>query len=137
MPAPLGKPSPEGSHPSGSPEAMAIEDADTNRTASDVPINDDPPSPSERSRSDKREVNALVPRGANMPHSDTTRFSHRGCDFHASQEGMPASSNHMQMNRTEIHNNESSEMHNTLNLSQAQNNLLHVNSHGPAITLLV
>jgi len=137
MSAPSGKPSPEGSNPSGLSEAMAIEDADTNKTAGEILIEDDLQTPSERSRSDKREVNALVRRGANQPHVDTARFSHRRYDYHASREGMPVSSSHMHMNRTEIHNQEPSEVHNTMNISQVQNNQMHVNSHDPAITLLV
>ena len=47
---------------------MAIEDADTDKASSDIPIDTDLQSPSERSRSDKREVNALMPRGATQPH---------------------------------------------------------------------
>ena len=38
---------------------MAIEDADTTNAASDMPIAEGPPSPSERSRSDKRKISAL------------------------------------------------------------------------------
>jgi hypothetical protein len=46
MSAPSEKLSPEGTNPSGVPEAMAIEDADTINAASDVPVAEDLPSPS-------------------------------------------------------------------------------------------
>ena len=69
--------------------------------------------------------------------NDTTRFSHRGHAFRTSREGMPASSNHMHMNQTKVHHRESTEVHNTLNLNQVQNNQMHVNTRDPAITLLV
>ena len=116
---------------------MAIEDADTDKTAEDVPVGSGTQTPSERSRSDKREVNTLMSRGATLPQPDTTRFSHRGYDFHASREGMPASSGHMHMNQTEVHHHETSETHNTMDLQQVQLNEMHVNTHDPAITYMV
>ena len=137
MSAPSGKPSPEGTRPSGVVQAIAIEDADTDKAANEVPIGSDAQTPSEGARSDKREVNALTQRGAILPHSDTTRFSHRGYDIHASREGMPASSAHMHMNQTEVHHHETSEMHNTMDLQQVQLNEMHVNTHDPAITYMV
>jgi len=86
MSAPSGKLSPEGNRTSGPPEAMAIEDADADKAASDIPIETDLQSPSERSRSDKREVNALMPRGAALYPTMTqhgfltagTTFTHPG-----------------------------------------------------------
>ena len=137
MSAPSGKPSPEGTRSSGVVEAMAIEDADTDKTAEDVPVGSGTQTPSERSRSDKREVNTLMSRGATLPQPDTTRFSHRGYDFHASREGMPASSAHMHLNHTEVHHHETSEVHNTMNLQQVQHNEMHVNTHNPAIAHMV
>ena len=41
------------------------------------------------------------------------------------------------MSRSEMHHQESSQVHNTLNLNQVQNNQMHVNTYGPAITHLV
>jgi len=76
MSAPSGKPSPEGTRPSGTREAMAIEDADDDKTVSDVPIHTNSKTPSERSRSDKREVKIPLPPGAVMPQSGASRFSH-------------------------------------------------------------
>ena len=70
MSAPSGKPSPEGTRPSGVVQAIAIEDADTDKAANEVPIGSDAQTPSEGARSDKREVNALTQRGAILPHSD-------------------------------------------------------------------
>ena len=137
MSAPSGKPSPEGTRPSGVVQAMAIKGADTDKIANEVPIGSDTQTPSERSRSDKREVHTLTRRGATLPHSDTTRFSHRGYDFHASREGMPASSAHMHMNQVEVHHHETSAMHNTMNLQQVQLNEMHVNTYDPAITRMV
>ena len=110
MSAPSGKPSPEGPRrTSGISEAMAIEDEDTVTTAQDVPIIEVPESPSERSRSEKRDVTALVPNAALQPQTDTTRFSHRGYNIHASREGMPSGSNHGPTVKNEFHstNNES------------------------------
>ena len=43
----------------------------------------------------------------------------------------------MHMNQTKVHHRESTEVHNTLNLNQVQNNQMHVNTRDPAITLLV
>ena len=116
MSAPSGKPSPEGPRrTSGIVEAMAIEDEDTVTTAQDVPIIDVPASPSERSRSDKREVAALVPNAALQPQTDATRFSHRGYNIHATREGMPSGSNHGPTVQNEFHSA------NTMNLHQTQN----------------
>ena len=116
---------------------MAIEDADTDKTAEDVPVGSVTQTPPERSRSDKREVNTLMSRGATLPQPDATRFSHRGYDFHASREGMPASSAHMHLNHTEVHHHETSEVHNTMNLQQVQHNEMHVNTYDPVITHMV
>ena len=73
MSAPPGKPSPGGTHPSGVSQAMAIEDADDSKTASDNPINTNSQTPSERSRSDKREVRVPLPPGAVVPQSGAQR----------------------------------------------------------------
>ena len=137
MSAPSGKPSPEGPRNSGNREAMAIRDADNDQTASDVPIHTTSQTPSERSLSDKREVRTPLPPGAVMPQSGASRFSHRGYDFHASREGMPAGSHHVQSNRLEVHHHETTEVNNTMNLQQVQNNEVYVNSHDPAITQMV
>ena len=137
MSAPPGKPSPGGTHPSGVAQAMAIEDADDSKTASDNPINTNSQTPSERSRSDKREVRVPLPPGAVVPQSGAQRFSHRGYDFHASREGMPAGSHHVQSNTVEVHHHEMTEVNNTMNLQQVQNNEVYVNSHDPAITQMV
>ena len=75
MSAPSGKPSPQGTRPSGLIETMAIENADTDKAANDIPIESDADTPSERSRSDKREVNALMSRGPVLPQNNTTPFS--------------------------------------------------------------
>ena len=79
--------------PRGNPsiiaQAMAIEDADTGENASVVPITVESSSPSERSRSDKREKASKASQVTVMPLTDATRFLHRGFDYHASREGMP------------------------------------------------
>ena len=137
MSAPSGKPSPEGTRPSGSRSAMAIENANTNQTAQDVPIVSESHTPSERSRSDKREVKVPLLPGAVLPQSGAARFSHRGYDVHASREGMPADSNHVQMTKVEVHHHESTEVNNTMNLQQVQKNEVYVNAHDPAITQMV
>ena len=98
MSAPSGKPSPEGPRNSGNPQAMAIRDADDRQTEIDITSHTTSQTPSERSRSDKREVRAPLPPGAVMPQSGAPRFSHRGYDYHASREGMPAGSHHVQSN---------------------------------------
>ena len=72
---------------------MALEDADN---ASAVPITTGATSPSERSRSDKREVVPKALQVASVPRHDATRFSHRGYDFHASREGLPNDPDHVQ-----------------------------------------
>ena len=132
MSSPSGKPSPEGTRRSSRPvDAMAIEDADTVPVAGDVPIIEVPASPSERSRSEKREVAALVPNAALPPQTDTTRFSHRGYNIHATREGVPSGSNHVPTVQNEFHST------NTMNLNQTQNNQVHVNAHDPAITQLI
>ena len=137
MSAPSGKPSPEGTRQSGTRQAMAIEDADDDKTVSDTPIHTTSQTPSERSRSDKREVKIPLPPGAVMPQSGASRFSHRGYDFHASREGMPAGSHHVQSNKLEVHHHETTEVNNTMNLQQVQNNEVYVNSHDPAVTQMV
>ena len=137
MSAPFGKPSPEGSRNSGNHQAMAIEDADNGQTGNDVPSHTTSQTPSERSRSDKREVRAPLPPGAVMPQSGASRFSHRGYDFHASREGMPAGSHHVQSNKLEVHHHEMTEVNNTMNLQQVQNNEVYVNAHDPATTQMV
>lgn len=71
---------------------MAIEDADTGENASVVPITVESSSPSERSRSDKREKASKASQAAVMPLTDATRFSHRGFDYHACREGLPTDS---------------------------------------------
>ena len=103
----------------------------------DVPSHTTSQTPSERSRSDKREVRAPLPPGAVMPQSGASRFSHRGYDYHASREGMPAGSHHVQSNKLEVHHHEMTEVNNTMNLQQVQNNEVYVNSHDPAITQMV
>ena len=110
---------------------MAIEDADNVPVAEEVPIIDVPASPSERSRSDKREVIALTSNVAVLPHGDATRFSHRGYNIHATREGMPSGSDHMPTVKNEFHST------NTMNLNQTQNNQVHVNTHDPAITQMI
>ena len=137
MSAPFGKPSPEGSRESGIHQAMAIEDAGNGQTGNDVPSHTTSQTPSERSRSDKREVRVPLPPGAVVPQSGAQRFSHRGYDFHASREGMPAGSHHVQSNTVEVHHHEMTEVNNTMNLRQVQNNEVYVNSHDPAITQMV
>ena len=92
--APSGSPSPEGTRPSGIAQAMALEYADTGENASVVPITVESSSPSERSRSDKREKASKASQVAVMPLTDATRFSQRGFDYHASCEGLPTDSNH-------------------------------------------
>ena len=131
MSAPSGKPSPEGTRPSGLIETMAIENADTDKAANDIPIESDAHTPSERSRSDKRERCTI------LPQNETTQFSHRGYDFHASREGLPASSAHMHMSKTEVHHHERSEVHKKMNLQQIQHDEMHVNVHNPAATQTV
>ena len=68
---------------------MALEDADKTDNASAVPITTEATSPSERSRSDKREVVPKASQVASVPRHDAARFSHRGYDFHAFREGLP------------------------------------------------
>ena len=136
MSAPAGKPSPGDSRTSGVSQAMALEDAD-DKTVSDNPANTNSLTPSERSRSDKREIRTPLPPGAVVPHSGAQRFSHRGYDFHASREGMPAGSHHMQSNVVEVHHHEMNEVNNTMHLQQVQNNEVHMNMHDPAFTLMV
>ena len=53
---------------------MAIEDADTGENASVVPITVESSSPSERSRSDKREKASKASQVAVMPLTDAARF---------------------------------------------------------------
>ena len=120
MSAPFGKPSPEGSRESGIHQAMAIEDADYGQTGNNAPSHTTSQTPSERSRSDKREVRVPLPPGAVVPQSGAQRFSHRGYDFHASREGMPAGSHHVQSNTVEVHHHEMTEVNNTMNLRQVQ-----------------
>ena len=106
----------------------------------DVPSHTTSQTPSERSRSDKREVRAPLPPGAVLPQSGASRFSmfsRRGYDYHASREGMPAGSHHVQSNKLEVHHHEMTEVNNTMNLQQVQNNEVYVNSHDPAITQMV
>ena len=110
MSAPFGKPSPEGSRDSGIHQAMAIEDADNGQTGNNAPSHTTSQTPSERSRSDKREVRVPLPPGAVVPQSGAQRFSHRGYDFHASREGMPAGSHHVQSNTVEVHHHEMTEV---------------------------
>ena len=74
MSAPFGKPSPEGSRDSGIHQAMAIEDADNGQTGNDVPSHTTSQTPSERSRSDKREVRVPLPPGAVVPQSGARGF---------------------------------------------------------------
>ena len=136
MSAPSGKPSPEGTRSSDVKKAMAIQDADTGENASVVPISVESSSPSERSRSDKREVAPKASQVAVLPLNDAARFLHRGYDYHASRKGMPTGSNHMQPSHAEVYFQES-HVQNTLNLNQTQHNQLHVNTHNPAITQLV
>ena len=136
MSAPSGKPSPEGTRESGIRQAMAIEDADNDRTVSDASIHTNSQTPSERSRSDKREIRVPHLPGAIMPQGGALRFSHRGLDYHASREGMPADSNRIQSTKVEVHNHETTEVHNT-NLQQVQNNEVHMNLHDPAVTQMV
>ena len=137
MSAPSGKPSPEGTRVSGTDQAMAIEDADNDGTVSDISIHASSQAPSERSRSDKREVRVPHPPGAIVPQVSALRFTHRGPDHHASREGMPAGSRHVHANTVEVHHHETNEMNNTLNLQQVQQNEVHVNMHDPAITQMV
>ena len=137
MSAPSGKPFPEGPRNAGNSQAMAIRDADDRQTEIDITSHTTSQTPSERSRSDKREVRAPLPPGAVMPQSGAPRFSHRGYDYHASREGMPAGSHHVQSNKLEVHHHEMTEVNNTMNLQQVQNNEVYVNSHDPAITQMV
>ena len=116
---------------------MAIEDADNGQTGNNAPSHTTSQTPSERSRSDKREVRVPLPPGAVVPQSGAQRFSHRGYDFHASREGMPAGSHHVHSNTVEVHHHETTEVNNTMNLRQVQNNEVYVNSHDPAITQMV
>ena len=114
--APSGKPSPEGTRSSDVNQAMAIQDADTGENASVVPITVESSSPSERSRSDKREKASKASQVAVMPLTDATRFPHRGFDYHASREGLPTDSNHVQPSHAELHFQEP-HVQNTLNLN--------------------
>eukprot|EP00435_Cladocopium_sp_Y103_P016268 s2501_g4.t1 len=90
-----------------------------------------------RSRSEKGEPKTAAPRAAVSLRSEAARFSHRGFECAASREGLPVGSNHLHMNRTEIHNQESSQISNTLNINQSQSSQVLVNAHDPAIIHLV
>jgi len=50
---------------------------------------------------------------------------------------MPAGSHHVQSNKLEVHHHEMTEVNNTMNLQQVQNNEVYVNAHDPAITQMV
>lgn len=115
---------------------MSLEDADRTDDASAVPITTEATSPSERSRSDKREVVSKASQVAPVPHHDATRFSRGGYEFHAFWEGLPNGPDHVRSHHAEFQFQES-QVHSTLNLNQTQPNHLHVSSHDPAITQLV
>ena len=115
---------------------MAIEDADATETASATPITVESSCPSERSRSDKRGNTSKVSQVAVVPPNDASRFSHRGFEFHASREGLPTDSNHVQPANAEFHVHETN-VQNNLSINQTQNNELHMNMHDPAITQMV
>ena len=136
MSAPSGSPSPEGNNPSGLSNAMALEDADANIAASDTTITVESSCPSERSRSDKRGNTSKVSQVAVQPLTDASRFSYRGFEFHASREGLPTDSTHVQSANAEFHVHETN-VQNHLSVNQTQNNELHMNMHDPAITQMV
>ena len=119
MSAPSGPPSPEGNNPSGSVNAMAIEDADAGETASVVPITVESSCPSERSRSDKRGNASKVSQAAVLPLSDASRFSHRGFEFPTSREGLPTDSSHVQPANAEFHVR-GSDVRDYLNINQTR-----------------
>ena len=66
-------------------------------------------------------------------HTEDTTFTHPG------RACLPAHImyNRNQSNKLEVHHHETTEVNNTMNLQQVQNNEVYVNSHDPAVTQMV